>query len=103
MWAQLIKMQLAPGRDAELPAMFEQLREAEQTGSGLLQTIVMQDQKDPSQAYVVVVFESEEHARAREQDPVRQEAMKAAQASMGEVLAGPPSFVDLTVVVNAVT
>lgn len=103
MWAQLIKMHMAPGQDAELPGMFDQLRAVEQTGSGLLQTIVMQDQKDPSQAYVLVVFESEEHARAREADPVRQEAMKATQASMGEVFAAPPEFVDLTVVANAVT
>jgi quinol monooxygenase YgiN len=100
MWAQLIKMQMAPGRDGELPGMFGRLREIEQAGSGLLQTLVMQDQKDPSQAYVLVVFESEEHARAREQDPARQEAMKATQAMMGEVFAGPPEFVDMTVVAN---
>ena len=58
MWAQLIKMQLKPDNDtAELD---KQLRAAEQPGSGLVRTLVMHDQKDPSQAYALVVFESED-------------------------------------------
>jgi len=95
MWAQLIKVQLKPGRD--LTAAAEQLRAAEQPGSGLLREIFMRDQKDPSQAYILAVFESEEKARAREQDPRRREGLQAMQATMADVLAGPPEFVDLTV------
>jgi quinol monooxygenase YgiN len=102
MWAQLIKMRLKPGSDADLPALFQQFAAVEQTGSGLIRTTLMHAQNDPSQFYVMVVFESEEHARAREQDPVRQEALKSAQAMMAEIFDGPPEFVDLTVVADMV-
>jgi hypothetical protein len=44
-----------------------------------------------------VVFESEEQARARENDPRRDEGMEAARATMAEIFDGPPEFVDLTV------
>ncbi len=95
MWAQLIKMQLKPDHDtAELD---KQLRAAEQPGSGLVRTLVMHDQKDPSQVYALVVFDSEEKARAREQDPRRQEALQAARAMMTDIFDGPPEFTDLTV------
>ena len=95
MWAQLIKMRLKPGNDtAELD---NQIRAAEQPESGLVRTLVMHDQKDPSQVYALVVFDSEEKARAREQDPRRQEALQAAKAMMAEIFDGPPEFTDLTV------
>ena len=95
MWAQLIKMQLKPGNDtAELD---KQLRAAEQPGSGLVRTLVMHDQKDPSQVYALVVFESEDKARAREQDPRRQEGLQAARAMMADIFDGPPEFTDLRV------
>ena len=38
-----------------------------------MQTLTMRDQNDPELVYTLVVFESEEKARAREQDPRRQE------------------------------
>ena len=96
MWAQLIKMQLKPGKDvAELN---KQIQAAEQPGSGLVRSLFMQDQKDPSQVYGLVVFESEEKARARENDPRRQEGLQAARQIMAEIFDGPPEFVDLTVV-----
>lgn len=96
MWAQLIKMRLKPGKDTA--GMNEQLQAAEQPGSGLVRTIIMHDQKDPSQVYAVVVFESEEKARTREQDPRREERLKASRATMADVLEGPPEFIDLSVV-----
>ena len=102
MWAQLIKMRLKPGSDADIPALFQQFAAVEQTGSGLIRTTLMHAQNDPSQFYVMVVFESEAHARARENDPQRQEAMKPAQAMMAEMFDGPPQFVDLTVVADMV-
>ncbi len=95
MWAQLIKMRLKPGNDtAELD---NQIRAAEQPGSGLVRTLVMHDQKDPGQVYALVVFESEEKARAREQDPRRQERLHAARAMMANIFDGPPQFTDLRV------
>jgi quinol monooxygenase YgiN len=95
MWAQLIKVRLKPGKNLALAAA--QLRAAEQPGSGLVREMFMRDQKDPDQAYILAVFESEEKARAREQDPRRKEGLQAMQATMADVLAGPPEFSDLTV------
>jgi hypothetical protein len=95
MWAQLIKMRLKPGRDtAELT---EQIRAAEQPGSGLVRSFMMHDQSDPSLVYTLAVFESEEKARAREQDPRRQERLEAARAIMADIFEGPPEFTDLLV------
>jgi quinol monooxygenase YgiN len=98
MWAQLITMRLKPGKEGDLPRLYEQLRAVEQPGTGLMRTMAMQDQKDPSRVYNFIIFESEEKARAREQDPRRQEGLKAVRATMAEIFDGPPEFVDLSVV-----
>jgi hypothetical protein len=100
MWAQLIKMRKRSDAEGDLSSVFEQLQALEQPGSGLLRTITMQDQKDPLTVYTLVVFDSEEHARAREQDPRRAEGLKAVQASMAQVFEGSPEFVDLDVLVE---
>jgi hypothetical protein len=96
MWAQLIKVRLKPDRDTA--GLDEQFRAAEQPGSGLVRTLRMRDQKDPDVLYTLVVFESEEKARAREQDPRRQEQLATARARMADIFDGPPEFTDLTVV-----
>jgi quinol monooxygenase YgiN len=98
MWAQLITTRLKPGKEGELPRLVEQLRAVEQPGSGLLRSTAMQDQNDPSRVYMFVVFESQEKARARENDPRREEGLQAARATMAEIFDGVPEFVDLTVV-----
>jgi quinol monooxygenase YgiN len=98
MWAQLITTSLKPGKEGDLPKLFEQLRSVEQPGSGLLRSTAMRDQKDPSRLYMLVLFESEESARAREQDERRQKGLEAARATMADIFDGPPEFVDLTVV-----
>lgn len=98
MWAQLITMHLKEGKDDDLPGLFEQLRAVEQPGSGLVRSMAMRDQNDPSRVYTLVLFESEEKARAREGDERRQEGLAAARATMAEIFDGPPEFVDLTVV-----
>jgi heme-degrading monooxygenase HmoA len=98
MWAQLITTSLKQGREENLPRMVEQLRAAEQPGSGLVRSTVTRDQNDPSKVYIFVVFDSEEKARARENDPQRQEGLQAARATMAEIFDGAPEFVDLTVV-----
>jgi hypothetical protein len=48
----------------------------------------------------LVVFESEEHARAREQDQRRQQGLQIAAATMKEIFDGPPEFTDLLVVID---
>jgi quinol monooxygenase YgiN len=98
MWAQLISSRLKPGKDRELNKLLDQLKATEQPGSGLLRSTAFRDQKDPSRLFMLVIFDSEEKARAREQDPRRQEGLTAARATMAELLDGPPEFVDLTVV-----
>lgn len=98
MWAQLITTRLKPGKEDSLPKLFEQLQAAEQPGSGLVRSTAMRDQNDPSRVYMLVVFDSEERARAREQDERRQQGLEAARATMAEIFDGPPEFLDLTVV-----
>ena len=97
MWAQVIKMRLKPGKDDELAAVMDEIASAEQAGSGLLRTMTMRDQKDPSWIYTMVVFDNEESARAREQDPRRAKALQAARETMGQIFDGPPEFLDLDV------
>ena len=81
MWAQLIKVQLKPGSD--LSALADVLKAAEQPGSGLVRELFMHDENDLDSAYILAVFESEEKAREREQDPRRAEGQQAIQELMG--------------------
>ena len=98
MWAQLITTRLKPGREGDLRKLAEEFKATEQPGSGLVRSTMLQDQKDPSRLYMFVVFESEEKARARENDPRRQKGLTKARALMAELFEGAPEFVDLTVV-----
>jgi quinol monooxygenase YgiN len=102
-WAQLIKMRLKPGKEAGLERLYQQLRATEQPGSGLVRSTAMRNQKDPHSIYMLVVFESEEEARARERDPRRQEGLQEARATMADIFEGPPEFVDLEVVEETVS
>jgi hypothetical protein len=100
MWAQMISVTLKAGEEAGLQKLEEQLKAAEQPGSGLVRSMVMQDQKDPSRVHMLVVFESEEKARARESDPRREEQLKEARATMAEIFDGAPTFTDLNVLAD---
>ena len=96
MWGQLMSFRLKPGKDTD--GLREQLQAIEQADSGLLRTTILQDQKDPDRYFTVVMFESEEKARAREADPRRQEGLETLRAMLADRLAGPPEFTDLIVV-----
>jgi len=100
MWAQLITTRLKPGKEEELPGLLEQFRAAERSGSGLLRSTYMRDQNDLSRVYILIVFESEEKARARENDPRRHEGPQAAKlmATMAQIFDDAREFVDLIVV-----
>ncbi len=98
MWAQLITTRLKPGREGDLSRLFELFQASEQPGSGLVRSTAMHDQNDPAKVYILVVFETEDKARARENDPKREDALGDARALMAEIFDGPPAFVDLTVV-----
>lgn len=93
-----ITTRLRPGRDQDLAGLVEHLNAAEQPGSGLVRSLMMRDQADPSRVYMLVVFESEEKARARENDPRHAEGLQAARTTMAEIFEGPPECVDLIVV-----
>lgn len=98
MWAQLISARLKPGKEDGLTTLFDQVQAAEQPGSGLVRSTFMRDHNDPTRVYMLVVFETEEQARAREQDPRREQGLQVARATMAEIFAGPPEFTDLLVV-----
>jgi heme-degrading monooxygenase HmoA len=91
-------MRLKPGGEAGLAKVMDGLRAIEQPDSGLIRSTTMRDQNDPSRVFTLVVFDSEEHARARENDPRRAEGLQAVRAVMAEVFEGGAEFVDLTVV-----
>jgi hypothetical protein len=103
MWAQIIKTRMKPGSGDRIKDLLAQLRSFEQPDSGLLRSTAMVDQNDPTVLYLMVVFEREEQARAREQDPRRAEGLEVVRAMMAEVFDGPPEFVDLDVLEETVT
>ena len=98
MWAQLITTRVKDGGEADLSTVLAELRAIEQSDSGLVRSTMMRDQNDPTRVMMLVVFDSEEKARARESDPRRQEGLQRVRAAMAEVFAGAPEFVDLAVV-----
>lgn len=98
MWAQMIKTRVKDGSEEGLERLFRQLHEAESADSGLVRTLVLRDQQDPNALSMLVVFESEEKARARESDPRRNDALGPARATMAEIFDAPPAFIDFVVV-----
>jgi quinol monooxygenase YgiN len=84
MWAQLISMRLKPGYEDDLPRLIEQFCATEQPDSGQVRSMAMRDQNDPNRFFMMVVFETEEKARAREADPRRQKGLQAARAIMAD-------------------
>lgn len=100
MWAQMISTRLQQGKEGALDTLFDQLRTAEQPGSGLVRSMAFREQHDPSRLHMLVLFESEEQARARERDPRRQEQLAEVRRTMAEAFEGAPEFTDLEVVAD---
>ena len=98
MWAQMITTRLKPGREGNLAKLAEALQTSEQPDSGLVRSTMMRDDSDASRLCLLVVFESQEKARARENDERRLEPLGKVRTLMGEIFDGPPEFADLTVV-----
>lgn len=91
MWAQIIKVRLKPGAEETMRGMMD---EFEGSNSPINHSVTLQNQRDPSEYYTVVVFESEEAARANENAPEQQERISRIQA----LYDGQPEFVDCNVV-----
>src|SRR3954451_12313242 len=98
MWAQIIKTRVKPGSESEVAVLMDQLKSAEQADSGLIRSTTMREQNDQDSLYIMVVFDSQESARAREQDPRREAGLAAAQATMARIFEGAPEFINLSVV-----
>jgi quinol monooxygenase YgiN len=94
-------MTLRTENDEGVRDVMQQLQAAEQPDSGLLRTTTMRDRNDPRSIYTLVVFESEEKARQREQDPRRGEALASVRTAMADLFEGAPEFTDMTVVYEA--
>jgi antibiotic biosynthesis monooxygenase (ABM) superfamily enzyme len=94
MWAQIIKTRMKPGVEQDMAEVRDQMRERVGQRPGLIRSMFMQNQNDPREYYTIIVFESEEQARAGEreldQDPLLQRVR-----SLGE---GTPEYVDLNVI-----
>ncbi len=100
MWAQIIKTRVKPDSEADLTLLMDQLKAAEQADSGLIRSTTMRDQNDPDSLYIMVVFDREESARAREKDPRRESGLAAARETMARIFESAPEFVDLNVVME---
>jgi quinol monooxygenase YgiN len=98
MWAQVITARVKDGRAADLSRLMDELAQAEQPGSGLVRSTFMRDDADPNRVLMLVVFESEAVARARERDPRREAGLQTARMTMADIFDGPPEFTDLTVI-----
>jgi quinol monooxygenase YgiN len=98
MWAQLITTRVKAGKENEIPRLMNEFRAAESPHSGFIRSTAMQDQNDPGRLVMLVVFESEEKARARESDPQREKDLAGARALMAEIFDGAPEFIDLNVI-----
>lgn len=94
MWAQIVKSRVKPGVEGDMAEIRDEMRRRVGERPGLVRSFWMQNQKDPQEYYTVIVFESEEQARAGEreldQDPLFQRIR-----SLGE---GTPEYVDLNVI-----
>jgi heme-degrading monooxygenase HmoA len=97
MWAQMISTRIKDGSEETFAKLLEQLRSIEQPGSGMVRSTAMRDQSDPSRIHLLVVFESEEAARARESDPRREAGLAEARSMMADIFAAPPEFTNLEV------
>lgn len=94
MWAQLVKMRVQPGSEDQLQRLDQQWQDqvGRGTDSGWIRSFTFRSANDPNQWYELVFFESEEKARANEQDQKHQEVLQ----QMLPLMDGQPEYVDLT-------
>lgn len=74
MWAQLVVMRVKPGKDGDVPRLYELLEAAEQPGSGLVRTTGAATRRIRV-ASTTSCSSRVRRRHGREQDPRRQESV----------------------------
>jgi heme-degrading monooxygenase HmoA len=82
------------GVEQEMAEIGDAMRSRIGERPGLVRSLWMQNQEDPQEYYTVIVFESEEQARAGERE-LEQDPLFQRVRSLGE---GTPEFVNLNVI-----
>ncbi|MGI8549458.1 MAG: antibiotic biosynthesis monooxygenase family protein [Dehalococcoidia bacterium] len=96
MWAQIIKVRIKPGHEQESEQMREEILARARQRPGWVRSITMTNQRDPQEVYGLVMFDSEEQARASERTSDQDEVGQR----MREFVDGTPEFIDLDVVAD---
>jgi quinol monooxygenase YgiN len=95
MWAQLIKARIKPGQEEAFRQTYDEMLDHEREHpTGMVRNYSFRSLKDPGVLYGLIIFESEEKARARERDP---ETLRVVMR-LRDVMDGQPEFVDLSLV-----
>jgi quinol monooxygenase YgiN len=94
MWAQLIKMRIREGKEAEVRQLPKEFESGEMGEGRWVRMIALENQSDPREFYTLVIFESEAAARENEQSPQQAKRLERIQ----QLFEGPREFVDLNVV-----
>ena len=103
MWAQLRTVRVNDGEADAVRKAMEQLRPSSSQIRDCSARSSCRIRRTLCACSVLVVFESEEKARARENDPRRQEVVQALRASLAEVLQAAPEYTDLNVIADLVS
>jgi quinol monooxygenase YgiN len=91
MWAQMVKTKVKPGREDEVEDLTDQLEDRD--NPAWVRRMVLANQHNPREHYIVVLFESEEAARQHEQHPEQHEMV----TQLLDCYEEPPEFTDLEV------
>jgi antibiotic biosynthesis monooxygenase (ABM) superfamily enzyme len=94
MWAQIIKTRMKPGVERDMAEIRDEMMDRVGQRPGLIRSLWMQNQNDPQEYYTVIVFETEEQARAGERE-LEQDPLFQRIRSLGE---GTPEYIDLNVI-----
>ena len=94
MWAQLIKMRAKEGATEQLLEINRQWEEqvGRGTDSGWMRSLFFHTAENPSEWYELVLFESEEKARANERNQKHLDLL----GQLMSLIDGQPEYVDLT-------
>src|SRR5579872_6858554 len=96
MWVQLVKARIKAGTEDELQQLYAEASRRTGRDTGWVRSISLRSSKDPQQTYGLVIFESEAKAREYERSPEQAELT----GKLGQLMDGPPEFLDFDEVVE---